>query len=111
MKYTAVRSPRNTASRQNPLKVLALYEKNIAEDILNLSNCGLDDASALYFIQKAFASHVPFEINLYKNSLSQAGLVKLLPFLMKVQTVNLAGTGLGEGCLEVFSRLKGNHRL
>lgn len=78
---------------------------------MNLSNCALDDTSALYFIQKAFASHIPFEINLHKNSLSQAGLVKLLPYLMKVQTVNLACTGLGEGSLDVFSRLKDNHRL
>lgn len=56
-------------------------------------------------------SHVPYEINLYRNTLTHNGLMKLLPLFLKVQTLNLAHTGLNDNCLDVFSKSKGPHRL
>lgn len=56
-------------------------------------------------------SHVPYEINLYRNTLTHNGLMKLLPLFLKVQTLNLAHTGLNDNCLDVFSKSRGPHRL
>ena len=50
-------------------------------------------------MEKAFKIKVPQEINVSKNKLSLSGFVKLIPYLLKVRTANLAGTGLGDGCL------------
>ena len=34
-----------------------------------------------------------------------------MPFFLKVQTVNLASTGLNESCLDQLLKVKGNRRL
>lgn len=104
------RSPRQSVNKE-PAKAVASFEKNMSQNVLNLSNSGIDDEALLYLIQKAFLSHTPFEINLSKNRLSQSCLVKLLPFMVKVQTVNLASTGLNEGCLDHLVKIKGARRL
>lgn len=55
-----LRSPRQSASKPNPLNIVVQYEKNIANNTLNLSKCGLDDEALIYFVQKAVTSHVPY---------------------------------------------------
>lgn len=92
------RSPRQT-NKPNPQRIVAQFEKNVAQNSLNLSNCGLEDDSLLYLIQKALSSHIPYDINLHKNTISNNGLIKLMPYLTKVQAVNLANTGLSDSCL------------
>ena len=64
-----------------------------------------------YFISRAFNSHIPNEINISRNKISFNGFIKILPYLLKVQTANLANTGLGEKCLEHLSKVKGGYRL
>jgi hypothetical protein len=105
------RSPRQSAMKQDPLKIVTEFERNFLQSILNLSNCGLDDEALQYFIQKALGNHVPFEINISKNRLSLSGFVKLLPHFLKVSTVNVAYTGLSDGCLDHLLKIKGNRRL
>ena len=56
-------------------------------------------------------SHIPFEINISKNRLSLATFSKLLPYFVKAETINLAGTGLNDGCLEHLLKIKGSRRL
>lgn len=43
LKASNCRSPRHSAVKPNPLKIMAEYEKNIAQSTLNFSNCGLND--------------------------------------------------------------------
>ena len=88
-------SPRQSFKRQDGTKTLSQYEKNMNQTILSFANCGLEDEGLLYFLEKAFKSHIPQEINLSKNKISISGFVKLLPYFLKVRTVNLASTGLG----------------
>ena len=52
-------SPRQSFKRQDGLKMLNQYEKNENQSILSFANCGLEDESLKYFVEKAFKIHVP----------------------------------------------------
>ena len=62
-------------------------------------------------MEKAFKNHIPAEINLSKNKISLSGFMKLIPYITKAKTVNLASTRLNDVCLDQLLKIKSNRGL